>query len=104
MTYSISCVLLIPVAHHEAVNTLAEALGYGPNNLSVELVAVDGSAWFGGHTWCTQAFLDQLADPAHQNEDTAALIISALVDGEANDNWAQALAANGLTMVPGTAF
>ena len=99
MTYSISCVLLIPASHRDAVNGLAESLGYGPSNMDVELVHTDGSIWWGCHTWCTQAFLDQLADPAYAGEAMDALVVSAVVDGIPADNWAAALAAQGLSVV-----
>ena len=99
MTYSISCVLLIPAAHRDAVNALAESLGYGPSNLNVELVHTDGSSWYGCHTWCVQTFLDQLADPLYAGEAVAALVVSAVTDGSPADNWAEALAAHSLSVV-----
>lgn len=99
MTHSISCALLIPAAHREAVNALADSLGYGPDNLSVPLSKADGSPWFGCHTWCTQAFLDLLADPAYQGEALSALIVSVIPDGDPASNWAQALTTNGLSAI-----
>jgi hypothetical protein len=97
MTYNISCVLLIPAAHRDAVNALAESLGYGPNNLSVELVHADGGIWYGCHTWCAQSFLDQLADPAYSGSAMAALVVSAVPDGDSASNWAEALAEHELS-------
>lgn len=99
MTYSISCVLLIPSAQREAINALADSLGYGPGNLSVALTKASGAKWFGCHTWCVQAFLDQLADPAYAGEARSALVVSAIPDGDAATNWAQALESNDLTVV-----
>lgn len=99
MTYSISCVLLIPGEHREAINSLADSLGYGPDNLSVPLVKLDGAPWFGCHTWCVQAFLDQLADPAYAGAAMSALVVSAIDGGDPTSNWAQALASNDLTMI-----
>ena len=99
MTYSISCVLLIPSAHRDAVNALAESLGYGPDNLSVPLTHTDGSEWFGCHTWCVQAFIDELADPAYAGEVVDALVVSAVADGDPTSNWAETLQANGLSAV-----
>lgn len=96
MTYSISCVLLIPGEHHEAINALADSLDYGPDNLSVPLTKADNSSWFGCHTWCAQSFLDQLADPTYASEALSALIVSAVSGGDPASNWAQALADNGL--------
>lgn len=99
MTYSISCVLLIPAAQREAINALADSLGYGPGNLSVPLVKAGGAKWFGCHTWCMQTFPDQLADPAYAGEARSALVVSAIPGGDAGSNWAQALADNGLTVI-----
>ena len=41
MTYSISCVLLIPAAQRDQINMLANSLGYGPDSLSVPLTKAD---------------------------------------------------------------
>lgn len=98
MTYSISCVLLIPAEHQSEINALAESLGYGPNNLSVALADSSGNKWYGCHTWCGQLLLDQLADPEYQST-TSALIISSVPGGDPAINWVQALADNGLTVV-----
>ena len=99
MTYNISCVLLIPAQHRDAVNALAESLGYGPDNLSVPLTHADGSKWYGCHTWCVQAFIDELADPAYAGEVVDALVVSAVPDGDPTSNWAETLQANGLSSV-----
>lgn len=98
MSYDLSVVLLIPAQHREAINTLAEELGYGPGNLSVPLVHADGSEWYGGHTWAALAFLDQLSDPAYQGAAMSALVVSAIDGGEPLSNWAQALLDNHLTI------
>lgn len=96
--YSISCVLLIAGEHREAINSLADSLGYGPDNMSVPLMKPDGAQWFGCHTWCAQAFLDQLSDPAYQGAAMSALVVSAIDGGEPLSNWAQALLDNHLTI------
>lgn len=96
MSYSISCVLLIPGQYRDQINVLAESLGYGPDNLSVLLTDADGAEWWGCHTWCVQAFLDQLEDPQHESEVLSALIVSAVPDGVPLDNWRHALELNGL--------
>jgi hypothetical protein len=99
MTYSISCVLLIPGEHREAINALADSLGYGPDNLSVPLIRADGFHWYGCHTWCSQTFFDQLADPAYVSEALSALVISAVHDGNPVSNWSQALVQYDLLVV-----
>lgn len=98
MSYTLSIVLLIPSQHREAINTLAEELGYGPGNLSVLLVKADGTTWYGCHTWCVQAFLDQLVDPKYACEALSALVVSAIDCGDPTSNWAQALLDNHLTI------
>jgi len=99
MSYTLSVVLLIPSQHREAINTLAEELGYGPGNLSVPLVHADGSEWYGGHTWAALAFLDHFREPIEGYEDAvSALVVSAIDGGEPLSNWAQALLDNHLTI------
>lgn len=98
MSYTLSVVLLIPSQHREAINTLAEELGYGPDNMSVPLMKPDGAQWFGCHTWCVQAFLDQLVDPKYACEALSALVVSAIDCGDPTSNWAQALLDNHLTI------
>lgn len=106
MTYSISCVLLIPSVHRDAINAVAEALGYGPDNLSVELLAADGSVWYGCHTWAEQAFLDMIASPPPEvaqipggPEALAALVVSSLESGDPGAVWHAALEASGMKLV-----
>lgn len=105
-SYTISCVLLIPAAHRDAINAVAEAIGYGPGNLSVELLHTDGSTWYGCHTWAEQAFLDMIASPPPEvaqiqggPEALAALVVSSVEGGDPLSNWQQALTENGLTVV-----
>lgn len=98
MSYDLSVVLLIPAQHREAINTLAEELGYGPGNLSALLVKDDGTTWYGCHTWCVQAFLDQLVDPKYACEALSALVVSAIDCCDPTSNWAQALLDNHLTI------
>lgn len=97
MSYTISCVLLIPAEHRAEINALAESLGYGPNNLSVSLADSSGNKWYGCHTWCEQVFIDQLNDPIYASDAVSALVISAIDGGDPTSNWAQALASNGLS-------
>ncbi|MFL1477863.1 MULTISPECIES: hypothetical protein [Pseudomonas] len=92
MTYSISCVLLIPDAHRDDMNALAEEQGYGPDNLSVPLVKSDGTKWWGCHTWCVPSFSDGLlARPTGPDETLNALIVSAVPDGNPTTHWAETL-------------
>ena len=42
MKFNLSVVNIIPDAHKDAINQIAEAYGCGPNNLSVKLQGEDG--------------------------------------------------------------
>jgi hypothetical protein len=97
--YPLSVVLLIPAAHREAINTLAEAMGWGPGNMSRELT--DGSAtWYGCHTWAAHSFLDEFGQaPPEYAEPLAALAMSVIEGGNPSEHWAATLDAHGLTAV-----
>ena len=102
--YSLSIVLLIPDAHKQAVNDLAEAAGYGPDSLSVELRAVDNAIWWGGHTMAMPEFLDVLAGAAAENPEPLAALIMSVHDTELGESsglphWQEALESNGLVRV-----
>ena len=99
MSYVLSCVLLIPAQHHEAINQLAEELGYGPGNLSVPLVHSDGNEWYGGHTWAALAFLDHFREPVEGFEDVVSALVVSLLDLPPAEHWQQALTENGLSVV-----
>ena len=95
MSYSLSVVLLIPAAHKDSINTLAESLGWGPDNVAIPLS--DGT-WFGCHTWATSGFMDHFASaPAEAAATIEALIVSTVEGGSPAEHWAQALAENGMT-------
>ena len=58
-----SCVLIITSAQRDDANTLAQLMGWGPDNYSVALSA-DGEApatHYGLHAWTTPAFEAMLA-------------------------------------------
>lgn len=100
MSYDYSVVLLIPAAHKDAINAYAEEVGLGPDNLSIPLVGPDGD-WYGGHTQQTQAFVDALANPPASETDysaaMAALVVSAVLNGDPQTTWQATLAEHGLT-------
>lgn len=100
MTYSISCVLIIPKTMQATANSLIEGYGFGPNNLSVKLnKTADSSEWFGCHIWCDQEFIDFIQ--AHQAVDFLnTMIVSTATAGAAKDNWSATLALNGMTLPP----
>lgn len=104
--HNLSAVLLIPEAHKDVMNTIAEALGYGPNNIAVKLAKTDNSVWYGCHTWCNQVFVDQIANPPEEaslipgsSEALASLVTSIVEGGDPSSNWFTTLEANGLSVV-----
>ena len=99
MSYDLSVVLLIPAQHREAINTLAEELGYGPGNLSVPLIHADGNAWYGGHTWAALAFLDHFREPVEGFEDVVSALVVSLLDLPPTEHWQTALTEQGLSAV-----
>lgn len=50
MKFNLSVVNIIPDAHKNAINQIAELYGCGPNNLSVKLQGEAGIYW-GCHSW-----------------------------------------------------
>lgn len=99
MTYGISCVLIIPLTLRAVANDLIEGYGFGPNNLSVQLAKTsDSSVWYGCHVWCDQAFVDFIQ--AHQAIDFLGTMIISATAGPARTNWANTIAANGMTIPP----
>ena len=50
MKFNLSVVNIVPDAHKDAINQIAELCGCGSNNLSVKLQAEDGIHW-GCHSW-----------------------------------------------------
>lgn len=104
-----SVVLIVPAALHAKANALAEAMGYGPNNYSIQLSA-DGTApasHWGLHVWAQQDFVDQLVSgelpegvdypQADFNAVMAGLIYS--IRGTYENHFAEVVAANGLQIV-----
>ena len=100
MTYTLSVVLLIPAQHRDAINTLAEELGWGPDNMSRELLHSDGSTWYGCHTWAARSFMDEFAAaPPEFAAPLAALVMSVIEGGNPAEHWKQSMLDNGLTPV-----
>lgn len=95
--YNYSVVLLIPAAHKDAINELAESLGWGPDNLSIELQGADGT-WYGCHTWAAAGFLEQIAN-TEDSPALSALVVSAVQGGDPLANWNATLSEHNLTRV-----
>ena len=96
--YTLSVVLLIPAAHKDEINALAEESGYGPDCISVSLVHTNGGEWFGSHSLAAPEFLTDLG-AAPPSAALAALVISVEEGGDPMSHWTEALEANGLVRV-----
>lgn len=107
--YTLSVVQLCPDPWREAANAIAEAAGYGPNNLSVELRHTDGSTWWGCHAWWIPEVLAAAINPPDGgtgNAEILAQVITKVVyvppgsdaTGVGNAHWRAVLSANELSV------
>ena len=103
--YNLSVVLLIPDAQRDLINAYAESIGWGPNNLSVELVHTDSSTWWGCHTMADAGFLELMSSPPEPNAEVdympalAVLVSSIVPSGNPLEHFNAAIAANNLKRV-----
>ena len=106
MKFNLSVVNIIPDAHKDAINQIAELYGCGSNNLSVKLQGDDGIYW-GCHSWWkpedyavfSDDELRQQLVPTELQPSLEFLYERLVLDGDAQENWQAALALNGLSVV-----
>lgn len=106
MSFNLSVVNIVPDAHKDAINQIAELYGCGPNNLSVKLQGEDGIYW-GCHSWWKPEDYAIFSDDElrHQvvTEDLQPslefLYERLVLDGNAQENWQAALGELGLSLV-----
>lgn len=103
--FNLSVVNIVPDAHKDAVNQIAELYGCGTNNLSVKLQGEDGIYW-GCHSWWKPEDYAMFSD----DDLRAAMVPSELapsleflyerlsLDGDAKENWTAALDDLGLVV------
>ena len=104
--FNLSVVNIVPDAHKDAINQIAELYGCGSNNLSVKLQGADGIYW-GCHSWWKPedyaAFSDdelrQQLIPAELQPSLEHLYERLMLDGTAQDNCQAALSELGLVLV-----
>ena len=107
--FNLSIVNIIPDAHKDAINQIAELYGCGENNLSVKLQGADGIYW-GCHSWWKPEHyalfsndeLRQQVLPTELQPSLEFLYERLMLGGEAQDNWQQALEEMGLSLVEHT--
>jgi hypothetical protein len=105
MSYNLSVVNIIPDAHRDSINQIAEAYGCGPNNLSIKLQGEDGIYW-GCHSWWkpedyavfSDDELRQQVVPTELQPALEFLYERLVLDGNAQENWQAALSELGLTL------
>ena len=106
MKFNLSVVNIVPDAHRDSINQIAELYGCGSNNLSVKLQGANGVYW-GCHSWWkpedyalfSDDELRQQIVPAELQPALEYLYKRLMLDGDAQENWQAALALNGLSEV-----
>jgi hypothetical protein len=106
MKFNLSVVNIIPDAHKDAVNQIAELYGCGSNNLSVKLQGADGIYW-GCHSWWKPEDYALFSDdemraqiiPAELSPALEHLYERLMLDGNSQENWQSALGEFGLSLV-----
>ena len=104
--FNLSVVNIVPNAHKDAINQIAELYGCGSNNLSVKLQGEGGTYW-GCHSWWKPEDYAVFSDDELRQQVVPAELQSALehlyerlvLDGDAQENWQAALEDLNLTLV-----
>lgn len=105
--FNLSVVNIIPDAHKDAINQIAELYGCGSNNLSVKLQDTDGNIYWGCHSWWkpedyalfSDDELRQQVVPTELQPSLEFLYERLVLDGDAQENWRAALSELGLSLV-----
>ena len=105
--FNLSVVNIVPNAHKDAINQIAEAYGCGSNNLSVKLIDSTGAIFWGCHSWWKPEDYALFSDeelraqivPSELQPSLEFLYERLMLDGDAQENWQVALAENGLSEV-----
>ncbi|QBK68902.1 hypothetical protein [Acinetobacter johnsonii] len=105
--FNLSVVNIIPDAHRDSINQIAELYDCGENNLSVKLVDGNGGIYWGCHSWWKPEDYAIFSDdelraqiiPAELQPSLEHLYERLVLDGDAQENWTAALALNGISEV-----
>lgn len=105
--FNLSVVNIIPDAHRDPINQIAEIYGCGENNLSVKLIDSSGAVYWGCHSWWKPEHYAIFSDDELRAQVIPTELAPALehlyerlvMDGNAQENWQAALALNGLSEV-----
>ena len=109
MKFNLSVINIVPDAHKDAINQIAELYGYRSNNLSVKLQGDDGIYW-GCHSWWKPEDYALFSDAELRAQITPAELLPSLeflherlvLDDVAQENWQQALVEMRLSLVEHT--
>ncbi len=104
--FNLSVVNIVPDAHKDTINKIAELYGCGPNNMSVKLQGADGIYW-GCHSWWKPEDYALFSDDEMRAQVIPAELAPALeflyerlvLDGDSQENWQAALVEQGLSPV-----
>ena len=110
MKFNLSVVNIIPDAHKDAINQIAEIYGCGENNLSVKLIDSNGAVYWGCHSWWKPEHyalfsndeLRQQVLPTELQPSLEFLYERLMLGGESQENWQQALVEMRLSLVEHT--
>ena len=105
--FSLSVVNIIPDAHKDAINQIAELYGCGENNLSVKLSDSTGEVYWGCHSWWKPEHYTIFSDdemraqivPIELAPSLEFLYERLLLDGNSQENWQSALDELSLSVV-----
>ena len=105
--FNLSVVNIVPDAHKDAINQIAELYGCGENNLSVKLIDSSGAVYWGCHSWWKPEDYALFSDdemraqviPTELQPSLEHLYERLMLDGDCQENWQAALEDLNLTLV-----
>lgn len=105
--FNLSVVNIVPNAHKDAINQIAELYDCGENNLSVKLIDSNGAIFWGCHSWWKPEDYAIFSDdemraqiiPAELQPALEHLYERLVLNGDAQENWQSALGELGLSEV-----
>ena len=105
--FNLSVVNIVPDAHKDSVNQIAELYGCGENNLSVKLIDSKGGIHWGCHSWWKPEHYAIFSDDEMRVQVVPTELAPALehlyerlvLDGNAQENWQAALSELGLSLI-----
>ncbi len=105
--FNLSVVNIVPDAHRDSINQIAELYGCGENNISVKLVDSNGAIYWGCHSFWKPEDYAQFSDqdlrsqivPIELAPSLEFLYERLVLDGNAQENWQSALDELGLSEV-----